>query len=178
MNEGRLFVNGQLRHQDISTSRGFSQGTTVPLPPNTTFISHHNTDRLTAETLAELLSEIGSPCYLDTLDPNVDGDSPHLESYLRDVIGQCNKLMAIVSRTTITSWWVPLEIGVALEKQKYIATFFVSSQELPSYLWQWPVLHSYRDATSWIRDTRTQSVGEIHRSWRRRTSYERRQYVR
>ena len=87
--------------------------------------------------LAMTPSREGYPCYVDTFDPTIDGDSPHLESYVRQVIGRCRALMAIVSTATISSWWVPLEIGVALEKEKHMATFLLTEVDLPSYLWQW-----------------------------------------
>ena len=41
------------------------------------------------------LGRLGYPCYLDTFDPSVAGDSPYLESYLRQVIGRCRALIAI-----------------------------------------------------------------------------------
>ena len=112
MNEGRLFVYGREHPHDFNLSRE------AIIQPRDTFISHQNSDRATAERIAITLSNQGYPCYVDTLDPDVDGDSPQLESYLRQVIGRCRGLMAIVSRATKASWWVPLEIGVALEKEK------------------------------------------------------------
>ena len=109
-------------------------------------IQTESNDKDAAERLAVSLSSRDYPCYLDTFDPNVDGDSPELESYLRRVIDLCNNLMAMVSRTTRMSWWVPLEIGVALEKEKHIATYLLTAEDLPIYLWQWPMLRSDRDA--------------------------------
>ena len=94
------------------------------------------------------LGQLAYPCYLDTFDPGVAGDSPYLEGYLRQVIGRCRALMAIVSPKTRSSWWVPLEIGVALEKEKHIATFLLTEVDLPSYLWLWPMLRDDQDAVS------------------------------
>ena len=149
MNDGRLFINGQIR------SRNYNLAHEIIVQPKDTFISHQSGDRVSAERIAITLSSQGYPCYVDTLDPDIDGDSPQLESYLRQVIGRCRCLMAIVSRATKGSWWVPLEIGVALEKEKHIATYLVTSEDLPSYLWQWPMLRSDQDVISWARDTST-----------------------
>ena len=110
MNNGRLFINGERHFHSFS----LSETTASLVLSRGTFISHQSSDRTTAEGLATTLSNHGYPCYVDTLDPDVDGDSPQLESYLRQEIGRCRGLMAIVSRATKASWWVPLEIGVAL----------------------------------------------------------------
>ena len=185
MNQGRLFVDGELRYQglrksrDVSSftvSRGVLAGHTISMPSNTTFISHQSGDARAAERVATRLSIRGYPCYLDTLDPNVDGDSEDLESYLREIIGQCEGLMAMVSHTTKTSWWVPLEIGVALEKGRYIGTYLLDQENLPSYLWQWPMLRNDEDAVKWVQDTRRNSAASINRSWRLRTRLEKQSY--
>ena len=95
MNQGRLFVAGQLLHQDLSLSLARSGGTQIHVPSDATFISHQSNDKDAAERVAVSLSSQGYPCYLDTFDPNVDGDSPELEGYLRRVIALCNNLMAL-----------------------------------------------------------------------------------
>ena len=186
MNQGRLYVNGELQAQDIRKSRYFSDfvtfsrgsltGMPILIPSKTTFISHQSGDARAAERVATMLSSRGYPCYLDTLDPNVDGDSGDLESYLRGVIGQCEGLMALISSTTRTSWWVPLEIGVALEKRRYIASYLLDQENLPSYLWQWPMLRNNEDAVKWAGDTRRLSADSISRNWRSRTRLEKRSY--
>ena len=85
MNNGRLFINGERRFYSFSPSE-----TTASLVlSGDTFISHQSSDRVTAERVATALSNHGYPCYVDTLDPDVDGDSPYLESYLRQIIGRC-----------------------------------------------------------------------------------------
>ena len=173
MNNGRLFINGERHFHSFSPSE---TAASLVLSRGT-FISHQNSDRATAERVAITLSKQGYPCYVDTLDPDVDGDSPQLESYLRQEIGRCRGLMAIVSRATKASWWVPLEIGVALEKEKHIATYLLTSEDLPSYLWQWPMLRSDQDAISWADDSDKYSVAVINRYWRSRTSFQKRSYA-
>ena len=173
MNNGRLFINGERHFHSFSPS----ESTASLVLSRDTFISHQSSDRATAERVAISLSNQGYPCYVDTLDPDVDGDSPQLESYLRQVIGQCRGLMAIVSSATKDSWWVPLEIGVALEQKKHIATYLVTSEDLPSYLWQWPMLRSDRDAISWAQDTHSYSVTRMNENWRSRTRFQQRSYT-
>jgi hypothetical protein len=178
MNQDRLFVAGQLQYRDLSLSQALSGGAQIQFPSNASFISHQSNDKDAAEKVAVFLSSRGYPCYLDTFDPNVDGDGPELESYLRRVIALCNSLMAMVSRTTRTSWWVPLEIGVALEKEKHIATYLLTSEGLPSYLWQWPMLRRGQDALQWAQDTQRETAAEMNKSWRMRNQSEKLNYVR
>ena len=61
MNQGRLFVDGELRYQglrksrDVSSfigSRGVLAGHTISMPSNTTFISHQSGDAREAERVA------------------------------------------------------------------------------------------------------------------------------
>ena len=171
MNEGRLFVNGRIQERNLKSSQK------INVPTQAAFISHQSSDRTTAERVATALSSRGYPCYVDTLDPDVDGDNPKLESYLRQIIGQCRGLMAIVSRATKSSWWVPLEIGVALEKEKHIATYLVTSEDLPSYLWLWPMLRSDQEAISWAQDTSRYTAVRMNLSWRLRSRYEKLSYT-
>ena len=178
MNQGRLFVAGRVLHENLRMAGTSPQGQTIEMPSGATFISHQSNDKVAAEKIAAVLSGRGYPCYLDTLDPNVDGDSPDLERYLRWIIGLCNSLMAVVSFATKTSWWVPLEIGVAIEKQKHIATYLLGAEDLPSYLWQWPMLWNDQDAIAWAQDSQNQSSTVMNTNWRSRSRHEKLGYIR
>ena len=159
MNNGTLYVRGEpstyLQKADSAKGR------------YSVFISHQNHDSRTATHLARRISLTGPPCYIDRLDPKVDGDKPELESYLRDVIRNCRALLAVVSENTSESWWVPLEIGVALENDNHIGTFELSDVELPSYLWQWPVMDNVEHTIRWANATVRESAPFTHRRWRR-----------
>ena len=135
MDRGTLYVRGEpsLYFEKSASVRG----------QYSIFISHQGQDSRSATLLARGISLQGIPCYVDNLDPNVDGDDPELESYLRGVIRNCRALLAVVSVNTSGSWWVPLEIGVALESEKHIGTYEINHVNLPSYLWQWPVMGGY-----------------------------------
>ena len=118
------------------------------------FVSHKNEDKNTAEKVAETIAKCGLTAYLDIWDPNVDGDGPELVDYISSVIGCCSSLIAVVSRNTIRSWWVPLEIGIAITEDLYLGTFLTSTymkSDFPSYLWKWPVLENTRDLENWCR---------------------------
>lgn len=119
-----------------------------------TFISHKSTDLGPAQAAAMLLANAGLVAYLDRWDRNVNGDDPDLEDYLRTVIRRTPSILTIVSEETITSWWVPFEVGVARETESEIATFLQINPEgprldLPSYLKKWPILASPAELQTW-----------------------------
>ena len=177
MNRGRFYLNGELREQDISFFAVSRHNGSAPIPSHTTFISHQQADSAKAVEVARLLSRNNHPCYVDVFDPDVDGNDPKLESHIRNTIGSCGKLMAVVSPATRSSWWVPLEIGVALEKEKHLATYLLTLESLPNYLWLWPMLRSDRDILQWAKDTQSQSAGGLLSKWRTRSMESKRSYA-
>ena len=137
---------------------------------NGIFISHKREDLVRAVAVGqEIMSKAKVPCYVDQLDPNVGGDSAELVTYIQEVIHQCRSLLAVVSQYTQESWWVPLEIGVALENQNHIGTFNTDGTELPSYLWAWPTMTTGQEAVEWANATkRNRDADQLHRAWRGR----------
>ena len=178
MNRGRFFIDGVLREQNITFLAVGRHNGSVSMPAHTTFISHQETDSAKAAEVARLLSKNNHPCYVDVFDPEADGNDPKLESYLRRVIGSCGKLMALVSPATKSSWWVPLEIGVALEKEKHLATYLLTLESLPNYLRLWPILRNDQDVLQWAQDTQSQSASGLLGKWRERSKESRRSYAR
>ena len=119
------------------------------------FVSHKSEDKDTAEKVARKIAECGLTVYLDIWDPNVDVDGPELVDHIESVIGCCRSLIAVVSYKTVESWWVPLEIGIAITEDLYLGTFLTSTYTknfVPSYLWKWPVLEDEVDLESWCSE--------------------------
>ena len=128
------------------------------------FVSHKSDDREQAEEVAIKIAKCGLTAYLDIWDPNVDGDGPELVDYINAVISCCNSLIAVISRNTVNSWWVPLEIGIAITRELHLGSFLVPTvrnttltsyemkQYFPSYLWKWPVLTSITDLEYWYKE--------------------------
>ena len=140
----RLFVN------EIG-----STATNIDYTKYDVFISHKGSDIDKAEKVGEILYECGVMGYLDTRDPEVEGDGPELEGHLRRVIGLTKHTLAVVSQATLTSWWVPFELGVARETNSSLATRLVVPEyriELPSYLRTWPILVSDDELKQWALD--------------------------
>ena len=119
------------------------------------FVSHKSNDKSNAEQVATKIKACGLKPYLDIWDLKVYGDGPELVDYIDTVIGHCNSLVAVVSHNTVHSWWVPLEIGIAITKDLYLGTFLDLDNpplNLPSYLWKWPVLKNMEDLENWCKE--------------------------
>ena len=158
MFNGTLYVNGvatpTILNMEIRMKAALDQGDALDnlLPAHDIFISHKSDDRITAECLAQFISaQDGPKCYVDTLDPEVSGDSPQLAKYLLNVIHSCKALLPVVSAETQQSWWVPYEIGTADAHGRGIATDLKVATETPSYLKVWPVLSQPFQARRWAK---------------------------
>lgn len=104
------------------------------------FISHKQVDAAQAKHIADRLLNVHQiSSYLDVIDPIIGKTGEALADYVREQLGKCTQLLAVVSPATQESWWVPWEIGVATEKDYPLATFG-GSAVLPEFLRKWPVL--------------------------------------
>ena len=119
------------------------------------FVSHKDSDELVARRVSSRVEANGLDVYLDSVDPALGKDGPHLADYLLERMSECQQLIAVVSSITALSWWVPWEIGVGSEKGFRMASFSAGSVELPTYLEKWPTLRSMRDVDSYCRLSKT-----------------------
>ncbi|RJF84581.1 TIR domain-containing protein [Azospirillum cavernae] len=120
------------------------------------FISHKSEDSLAAGKIAERLRTNAVDCYLDVIDPVEVKDGPDLSNYIRSRMTECTQLMAVVSSATQNSWWVPWEIGVAMEKDFTITSFVTQTvPTIPSYLKKWPFLRTAEDIDLYARHIKT-----------------------
>ncbi len=160
------------RYRGREESRHFvgepaSMGTsTITYSTYDVFISHKGEDIRIAESIGDALHQSGLSGYLDRWDPEVEGDSPELEIYLRSIIRETKTILAIVTENTPLSWWVPFEIGVARETDSQIATYLEVNRfsaariELPSYLKKWPILATTMSLQKWAHRLASTSVFE------------------
>lgn len=129
------------------------------------FISHRTADNATARRVYDFLSSRGVQCYIDELDPNVQPGN--VTSVIMDRLHACTHLLAVVSDTTVQSWWVPFEIGAATEMKSRIATFRTTAAALPEYLSVWPILKQLADLEMYIQLYRSDRVVLLNKSMSR-----------
>ena len=103
------------------------------------FLSHKREDTPKTLEIANYLKSNGISCYVDALDSDLKS-TDDITKLLTERIRQCTHLMAVVSLSTVQSWWVPFEIGVGSILDRRISTFSSSKTYLPDYLSKWPIL--------------------------------------
>jgi hypothetical protein len=116
------------------------------------FISHQRADSTLAGNVALRLRTYHQiDCYLDLIDPEASKTGDKLGEHLREQLGLCTQLLAVVSQNTKTSWWVPWEIGISTEKDQPIATYAGDNTTLPEYLRKWPYLRTHAELDEYAR---------------------------
>jgi len=109
------------------------------------FISHQQADSLLAAQISQHLKfhhKISS--YLDVIDPTIIRGED-LADHIRRHMSDCTQLIAVVSKATCASQWVPWEIGIATEKDYPLATYSGSGANPPEFLQKWPYLRNFED---------------------------------
>jgi hypothetical protein len=121
------------------------------------FLSHRQSDSIRAFAVYLRLIANGIPAYLDEVDPPLEGDPERLTQRLREALYRCTHLLAVVSKATRGSWWVPFEIGLATERAYPIATYLLEDVDTPEYLRPWPYLRTQGDLDLYIEHLRQHS---------------------
>lgn len=131
------------------------------------FVSHKREDAPAAGLVATRLHANGLDTYLDVIDDALAKDGPELAGHIRARMSSCTQLLAIVTRATQQSWWVPWEIGVATEKGHFLASYVAQQTELPSYLVKWPYLRTLADVDLYAQESK-RAEGTLRKSSRTR----------
>jgi hypothetical protein len=97
---------------------------------------------------------IGLFVYLDVIDSQLGKTGPDLADYIRGQLDKCTQLLAVISAQTQASWWVPWEIGVATEKERFLASFVAGNATVPEYLAKWPYLRTRADLDTYVRESK------------------------
>ncbi|WID99681.1 toll/interleukin-1 receptor domain-containing protein (plasmid) [Bosea vestrisii] len=118
------------------------------------FVSHKKEDSQIASGIAAYLKAGGLNVYIDTIDTQLSGSGPDLADYIRAQLEKCTQLLAVISPETQASWWVPWEIGVATEKERFLASFVANQAKVPEYLEKWPYLRNSADLDVYIRESK------------------------
>ena len=117
------------------------------------FVSHKKEDSHQAGIIAAYLKSKGLGVYLDVIDTQLDKSGPDLADYIRAQMQQCTQLLAVISAQTQSSWWVPWEIGVATEKERFLASYVSGTAAVPDFLAKWPYLRSMIDLEVYVRES-------------------------
>lgn len=136
-----------------SFSRGYYSSIKKPV----VFLSHKSEDKNYVEKIGEYLMSAGVDIYLDKYDPNLqcatyDGDAKKVTECIQNGIDNSDYILCITSKSTITSWWVPFEIGYGKNAKKHISTLIRKDVTyIPDYLQIEPVMKDISELNSFIK---------------------------
>lgn len=114
------------------------------------FISHKNIDSYQAVAIQRAFVKKGVETYLDVLDPSVNGGGKTLTDHIKSNLNQCTDIIVVMSESTITSWWVPFEIGMSAQVNMPTASYLKDVVALPDYLSYWPRLSRIEDIDKYV----------------------------
>ena len=110
------------------------------------FISHRTQDDdLARKVCYHLYSHHDIKCYIDDFDKATEEarETNRITALILERLEYCTHLLALVTKNTKGSWWVPFEVGVARRAPRVISTFTnLYDWDLPEYLKEWPILRS------------------------------------
>ena len=118
------------------------------------FISHTTEDDDLAEDVAMCIQSFGLTAWIDSDHLNRKDDGPSMASTIQRVIRRSYCLLAVVTSTTSESWWVPFEIGVASDMDKFLSTYGDPRMSLPSFLAAWPRVRNHGDLHLWCDEVK------------------------
>lgn len=108
---------------------------------NCVFISHQKADNTQAKKIGDFLQQAGVEIYFDEYDKEVkthhNTNNPKaLTKAICNGINNSSHMLVVVSQHTLTSNWVPFEIGYGFEKTElYILCLKdIASSSLPEYM--------------------------------------------
>lgn len=124
------------------------------------FVSHKSEDEDKALEVANCVKLFGLTAWIDVTDMKGVVDNANVVRRIEDAISHASSLIAVVTRATRLSWWVPFEIGLAYQKKKQLASYCEEATKVtrPSFLWPWPLIEDHYRLHMWcehVKETKT-----------------------
>lgn len=149
--------------QELTLDRATERGLTWDV-----FVSHTTNDDNIAERVATCIRSCDLTAWVDSDFLASHDDGPGMASKIKRVIERSYSLLAIVTNATNASWWVPFEIGVASQTNKFLSTYGSPRVSLPSFLSVWPRVVNEVELRSWcgqIKQQKGKHIPTIHRGF-------------
>lgn len=134
------------------------------------FISYRHTDRMKALEISKKFDINNITYYLDVIDEE-SKNTDDITNVITKNIQRCTHLLAIISKNTNGSWWVPFEIGEATISNRRISSYAYKENItlnrrhlseyknfLPEYLHKWPILLTLNDLDLFIQQYKQDSI--------------------
>lgn len=122
------------------------------------FISHQKRDRVEAKKIADYLTSVGIAVYFDEFDKelqqaDLNNDPKAVVAAIKKGIKSSTHMLCIVSPNTLTSKWVPFEVGYGYDATD-LATLTlkgIKNFDLPDYIKTKPIIRDIYDINTFIK---------------------------
>lgn len=106
------------------------------------FLSHRSLDKDMVEIIGKYIMSKGIDIYFDKYDKNLqradaEGNDEATTKCIQEGLKESTHVMCILSKITVTSWWVPYEIGYGENIAKDIFSLKLAElrkEDIPAYL--------------------------------------------
>ena len=121
------------------------------------FLSHKSEDKDFVESIGKYLMNAGIDIYLDKNDFKLqravyDEDAEKITECIHKGISKSDYILCFVSSKTVSSWWVPYEIGYAKKSGKEISTLVKQDVAyIPEFLKIEEIIDSIDDINLYIK---------------------------
>lgn len=126
------------------------------------FISHQKLDRNQAEEIANYLRRANIPVYFDEYDRELQqaalsNDPNGVVRAIKKGIKDSTHMLCIVSPNTLSSEWVPFEIGYGHDIIILASLTLkgIADSDLPDYIKTAPIIRGFRDLVEFLKEHST-----------------------
>lgn len=141
------------------------------LPGPCVFISHKKEDTEASEVIAKYLMASGIDVYFDKYDKTLselakEGDPNKVTERIQEGIEYSTHMLCVVSPETISSYWVPFEVGYGYKQLKLgvLTLKGLKDETLPDYMKTTDVVRGTRSLNDFIGRLLNKSVDTLQAS--------------
>lgn len=150
---------GKNRYRSTAAPRTLAE--MFPGPGPCVFVSYQAADREAAKAIAAFIAAVGVDVWFDQADSALQsavaaGDDLAIAASINAGIENSTHTVAVISRQSRTSWWVPYEVGFARHAKHGLGVVVLRNcdlADLPSCLKIADVLATMERLASWLSKT-------------------------
>lgn len=124
------------------------------------FLSHKKEDTEACEPIAEYLRDAGVDIYFDRYDRSLEdllreGDADKITERIQTGLKWCSHMICVVSAKTVTSYWVPYEVGYGCRAEVILGILTlkgVDDSRLPEYMKTTKVIRGTRSLNEFVAE--------------------------
>lgn len=132
------------------------------------FISHQKEDKPSAKEIANFLISMGIEVYFDQFDKELQdalnrNDAKGVVHAIKNGVKQSTHMLVLISPNTLSSKWVPYEIGYGEDKipLKGLTLKGIGNSQIPEYLKTIPLIRNINDIDNYAQTFAKRNLFEV-----------------